>query len=131
MAYMNTEPQKEASEWGINNIQPGSKRVGPPSELPPIDMGWLTPGYEPTKLSYSPQPQILSEEVDQTNSAQMQAANRSRRKASKRAKFTNTKQSKVTNEVYSPIKTDTGMKRGVVVLVLLLIASAATTALVF
>ncbi|GEM_PF-2981802 len=131
MAYMNTEPQKEASEWGINNIQPGSKRVGPPSELPPIDMGWLTPGYEPTKLSYSPQPQILSEEVDQTNSAQMQAANRSRRKASKRVNLANTKQSKVTNEVYSPIKTDTGMKRGVVVLVLLLIASAATTALVF
>jgi|TARA_B110000444_G_scaffold92125_1_gene87058 hypothetical protein len=131
MAYMNTEPQKEASEWGIDDIQPGSKRVGPPSELPPIDMGWLTPGYEPTTLSYSPQPQILSEEVRRTSSHQMQAANRSRRKASNRVNLANTKQSKVPKEVYSPIKTDTGVKRGVVVLVLLLIASAATTALVF
>jgi|TARA_B110000438_G_scaffold9433_1_gene9537 hypothetical protein len=131
MAYMNTEPQREASEWGIDNIQPGSKRVGPPSELPPIDMGWLTPGYEPTKLTYSPQPQVLSEEVDSTNPAQVQAANRSRRKASKRAKLASPKQSKVGKEVYSPIKTDTGVKRGVVVLVLLLITSAAMTALVF
>jgi hypothetical protein len=131
MAYMNTEPQKEASEWGVDDIQPGSKRVGPPSELPPIDMGWLTPGYEPTTLSYSPQPQILPEEVDRTNSPQIPKANRSRRKASKRAKLVNTKQSKVVNEGYSPIKTDTGVKRGIVVLLLLLIASAATTALVF
>ena len=131
MAYMNTEPQKEASEWGIDDIQPGSKRVGPPSELPPIDMGWLNPGYEPTALSYSPQPEILSEEIDQSNSSQMQEANRSPLKAPKRAKLAKTKQSKVANDVYSPIKADTGVKRGVIVLLLLLIASAATTALVF
>ena len=104
MAYMNTEPQKEASEWGIDDIQPGSKRVGPPSELPPIDMGWLNPGYEPTALSYSPQPEILSEEIDQSNSSQMQEANRSPLKAPKRAKLAKTKQSKSQTTFIPPLR---------------------------
>ena len=71
------------------------------------------------QLTYSPQPQVLSEEVRfELVQHQVQAANRSRRKASNRANLASPKQSKVPKEVYSPIKTDTGVKRGVVVLVL-------------